>query len=149
MENFKFIGSFRGDKFFLSNFYGSPIVVKGKMYLTSEHFYQASSAEKEEDAEKIRLCKTPGETKKIVKNIKKRKDWDSIKLKIMNIALTYKFFQNIEIARKLYDTKNEEIIEYNNWGDKFWGKDIETKEGKNNLGILLMDVRKRIKKYFE
>jgi predicted NAD-dependent protein-ADP-ribosyltransferase YbiA (DUF1768 family) len=31
------------------------------------------------------------------------------------------------------------------WGDKFWGVDLETGEGENNLGILLMELREMLK----
>lgn len=33
----------------------------------------------------------------------------------------------------------------NNWGDIFWGKDIRTGKGKNNLGKILTKIREEYK----
>jgi predicted NAD-dependent protein-ADP-ribosyltransferase YbiA (DUF1768 family) len=39
------------------------------------------------------------------------------------------------------ETGQDEIVEWNNWGDVWWGKDLETGKGRNELGKLLMKIR--------
>lgn len=48
-------------------------------------------------------------------------------------------FSNREVANLLILTGDEELIEGNWWGDKFWG--IYNGEGENHLGKLLMKIR--------
>lgn len=45
----------------------------------------------------------------------------------------------------LIATGDTQIIEWNNWGDKYWGADIITGKGLNRLGCLLMTLRKEFK----
>jgi predicted NAD-dependent protein-ADP-ribosyltransferase YbiA (DUF1768 family) len=50
-----------------------------------------------------------------------------------------------EVSRNmLINTTDREIIEGNYHGDKFWGVDIETGEGENMLGKILMTIRKEL-----
>ena len=46
---------------------------------------------------------------------------------------------------KLLHTETLHIQEGNTWGDTFWGVCLETGQGENNLGKLIMKVRKEIK----
>lgn len=134
------INEFKNDFGFLSNFYESKIVYNNKIFSTVEHFFQAYKATNEEDFEKIRKASTPGETKTIGRKINLRKDWDSIKDRVMFIGLLCKFTQHSLLEKKLLDTANVHLEEGNTWGDKYWG--TVDGEGKNMLGILLMDIRK-------
>lgn len=59
----------------------------------------------------------------------------------MEYILRYKFSEGTSWFQKLYLTKGHDIIEWNNWGDKFWGKDVYSQEGENNLGKILMKIR--------
>jgi len=45
----------------------------------------------------------------------------------------------------LLETGDLHLQEGNTWGDKFWGVDLETYQGENNLGELIMDIRKKLK----
>jgi len=56
----------------------------------------------------------------------------------MKLALYLKFTQHPNLLQKLQ--KETELIEYNNWV-----KDIDAKEGKNMLGILLQEVKDNLK----
>ena len=54
-----------------------------------------------------------------------------------------KFEQNEDLKIKLLNTGNSELIEGNTWGDKIWGK--VNGVGQNNLGKILMRIRKELK----
>lgn len=75
-----------------------------------------------------------------------RPDWETVKLKIMKELLILKFSNPI-LKEKLLATNNLEIIELNNWGDKYWGA-IRLKDnqivGENHLGKLLTEIRTEI-----
>ena len=64
------------------------------------------------------------------------------KIEIMTGFIRQKFGRNFDLAAKLIDTGNEELVEGNYWGDRFWGVDpIGSHDGANNLGLILMKVR--------
>jgi predicted NAD-dependent protein-ADP-ribosyltransferase YbiA (DUF1768 family) len=44
----------------------------------------------------------------------------------------------------LIATKHKYLQEGNNWEDKFWGVCLETNEGENILGKLIMEIRERL-----
>jgi predicted NAD-dependent protein-ADP-ribosyltransferase YbiA (DUF1768 family) len=46
-EPIRYIDSFRGEYFFLSNFYLVEIEIGGKSYPSSEHYYQAMKCKNE------------------------------------------------------------------------------------------------------
>lgn len=48
------------------------------------------------------------------------------------------------VAKKMMETGDMPIIEGNTWKDTFWGIDIHTGQGENNLGRILMEVRKEL-----
>lgn len=149
-EVFNFLGEdypyvidyFQARFFFLSNFYPSPIQVGNTVYPTLEHAYQAAKATNKEDRLKIFNAKHPAEAKKIGKNITVRKDWNELKLPLMEELLRIKF-SDPELKKQLLNTRNLELIEGNWHGDTFWGKC--NKVGENNLGKLLMKIREEFK----
>ena len=57
-----------------------------------------------------------------------------------------KFVQNPYLMKKLLDTGELLLIEGNTWKDIFWGVDINSGEGKNHLGKILMNVREELRK---
>lgn len=50
-----------------------------------------------------------------------------------------KFSSSTYLKNKLLATKDEEIIEGNTWGDRYWGQ--VNGIGRNKLGKILMKVR--------
>jgi predicted NAD-dependent protein-ADP-ribosyltransferase YbiA (DUF1768 family) len=56
-------------------------------------------------------------------------------------------FSRHKIRDLLLSSGDDEIIEGNNHGDKFWG--VTKGEGKNMLGKLLMQVREEVRKETE
>lgn len=55
----------------------------------------------------------------------------------------YEKFSYPYLRKWLLETGEEELIEGNNWGDKFWGQ--VNGIGENHLGRLLMEIREEIK----
>lgn len=134
------IGPFRGDYRFLSNFWLEP---KRRM-LSNEHFFQAAKALHVEDRALIMRANTPGEAKRIGRTVAMRPDWESIKEIVMLDGLRTKFFADETLAEMLLSTGDEPLVEFNSWGDTYWGVDSATGNGLNRLGKLLMEVRREL-----
>ena len=135
------ITQFKNDYHFLSNFHRCDIVYQGDVYPSSEHLYQAMKTTIPKEREWVRQSETPGQAKKRGKLVPKRPDWNQVKVDYMRSALLLKFSQNPELADRLIDTGKALLVEGNYWGDTYWGVSLKTREGKNHLGILLMEVR--------
>ncbi len=138
------IKEFTGKYDFLSNFYKSQVEYEGIVYPTSEHAYQAAKSLNLEVKKDVAAIPSPSGAKKYGKTIQLRKDWEFVKLKIMYEIVSSKF-KNSELAKKLLDTGDAILEEGNNWYDTYWGIYIPTGKGENNLGKILMTVRKNIK----
>jgi len=133
---------------YLSNFYICSISFvlfdEKIIFKSAEHLFQAMKATNLEDVKKIANCETPKEAKKIGNEIKIIQNWDLIKIEKMKEIVFQKFFQNEILKKELIKMKDEDLIEWNDWGDIFWGKNIETGEGENNLGKILVEVRNNL-----
>lgn len=144
------ITSFTGEFVFLSNFASSPIVIRGKVWSTVEHVYQAIKTCDKQRREKIRLASTPGKAKRMGRRVECRPDWEEIKQKVMLKSVRLKFKQNPKLAQKLINTGDQILIEGNRWHDNTWGDCSCGKcgyvQGKNLLGKILMQVRSEIVK---
>ena len=136
----------------LSNFSKHSIIVDGKMYLTTEHYYQSKKFEDPVYQEIVRTLKTAREAKDIASGDKPyivdgveipmpklRKDWEQVKYGIMKDALRYKVQQNHDVKKALLDTGEEEIAEDTPY-DYIWGLGADG-SGKNLLGKAWMEIR--------
>lgn len=136
------ITSFRGQYKFLSNFAeGGHYIVgyDGDTYRTVEHAYQAAKCACAADRALFRIPGlTPGQAKRMGREVRCRKDWDDIKIGVMLTLLRSKFRDPV-LRKLLLDTGDCALIEGNNWGDFFWG--VCGGVGKNMLGKCLMAVR--------
>ena len=113
------IKQFRGDFFFLSNFYECPVTYKQLTYTNNEAAFQAQKCTS--DSEKIQFTKlNPSEAKKLGRRVNLRKDWEAVKVKIMEEIVREKFTQNTELADKLLATGDAYLEEGNIWGDRIW-----------------------------
>lgn len=152
------IDQFRGNYRFLSNFWESPVIVPVEMMRvpgfggiagasapTVEHLYQAAKALNVKDVDTILGLPTPKDAKRAGREIKMRKDFDSIKLSVMASLIEFKFTQSELLKEALLDTGDAELIEGNTWGDTYWGIDLRTGVGQNHLGKILKNTRKNIK----
>lgn len=143
MSDQNYIAGFFKEYRFLSNFHDAQAAYDGVVYPTSEHAFQAAKTFDLDEREAILNCQTPGESKKMGRSVKLRKDWEKVKIPIMFNIVLDKFTRNEEIRKKLLETEDKILIEENNWGDKFWGQ-VEG-IGQNQLGKILMTVRSLLK----
>lgn len=136
------IDRFHGAYRFLSNFYPSPVAMDGYGYPTVEHAYQAAKCDRHEDRIEIRLASTPGEAKRLGRQMDLRPDWHQVRVAVMTELVLQKFAWHPRLRRQLLATESEELIEGNTWHDTFWG--VCAGCGENNLGKILMRVRERL-----
>lgn len=153
------INRFEGRNRFLSNFTPCEIEHQGIKYPSVEHFYVAMKVNDQQlingkyytpadFREMIAKIPEPGKVKRIGRLSKIRSDWDLQKLKVMNWVVRQKFNNNEELKQLLLDTNDVDLVEGNLWHDNFFGSCLCDKcgnKGQNNLGKILMDVRKEIK----
>ncbi len=135
---------FSNDRYFLSNFYPSVILVEGISFSSVEQYYQWSKCATQQGKDLILYARTPGQMKRLGKQVIIKKDWEQIKEAVMYKGVKAKFSQNPELKALLLATGTEELAEGNNWGDTFWGVNYYTREGQNKLGKILMKVREEI-----
>ncbi|MDV7392348.1 NADAR family protein, partial [Arthrospira platensis SPKY1] len=129
----------------LSNFAPCTIVLNGITYPSVEHAYMSA---KSDDVRWYLKCTDdrikPGTIKKLSRGILLVSNWHSLKIEVMRECLNQKFSQE-PYKTLLIETGDVFIQEGNFWGDTFWGVDLETGEGENNLGKLIMEVREKLK----
>lgn len=139
------IKEFQREYRWLSNFWFVDIELDGRIYPSVEHAY--ASAKCDEEWWK-KLCSMrenpPGTIKRKGKTIKIKDNWEDIKLSIMEDCVRKKFSQE-PYKTKLLNTGNEFIQEGNMWYDTFWGVDLRTNKGENNLGKIIMRIRSELK----
>lgn len=135
---------FREQYAFLSNFYPVSIFYAGVFYTSAEHAYQASKCVNIKERERIAALETPSMAKQQGRHIWPiRKDWDQVKLEIMEDILRLKFHRDHIILRRLLaETNPLEIVEENWWNDRYWGQHQGI--GHNHLGRLLMKIRAEV-----
>ena len=142
------IDCFDGEFAFLSNFHPSMITVDGIEFPTVEHLFQAAKTVSLVEREKIAAALTPGQAKRLGRNVILCDNWEEIKDDVMLNALRLKF-DNVFLRSLLLNTENEELVEGNTWHDNYWGNctcdRCKNIEGNNKLGKLLMQVREEIR----
>lgn len=124
---------------YMSNFYSSPICIRGITYPTSEHYFQASKMQTYEDHEKVRTSNSPYTAARLGRTLKMRDDWFHVRDSVMLEALRYKFHQHSDLFLILVETGNLELVEHTK-KDNYWA-DGGDGTGHNMLGKLLMQVR--------
>lgn len=124
-----------------SNFASYPIKLDGRVWPTSEHYFQAQKFKDKKLRECVRKAKSPGEAARLGRSRKNplRRDWDSARLNVMRKAVRAKFQQHQELAALLLSTGDAKLVEHTE-NDDFWG-DGGDGSGKNWLGRILMEIR--------
>lgn len=138
------ITEFRGPWTRLSNYSIVSVWFDGHIYSSVEHAYQAAKTLNEEERAMIRHLPTPNQAKKAGKHVTLRPDWEGVKIPIMRLLLIEKFSQLPEQS-VLLATGDQELVEGNWWGDRFWGQ-CPVGVGENWLGRLLAEVRGEAKR---
>ncbi len=140
------IAEFRGAWTRLSNYSLCSVWFDGHIYASVEHAYQAAKTHVAEERTAIRHLPTPNQAKKAGKVVTIRPDWEDVKVSVMRELLHEKFAQEPE-KLVLLATGDEELVEGNWWGDRFWGQ-CPVGEGQNWLGRLLMEIRAELRPAF-
>ncbi|WP_136667263.1 NADAR family protein [Flavobacterium sp. H122] len=142
-----------------SQWWESSFTVDGVTYKTAEHWMMAKKAElfgDKEILEKILICNSPAEVKKLGREVRNYMDklWLSNRYQIVKEGNFHKFNQNDELKEFLLNT-NERVLVEASPVDSIWGigltadhEDSEFPEkwkGLNLLGFALMEVRDQLR----
>ncbi|USM11550.1 swarming motility protein [Citromicrobium phage vB_CbaS-RXM] len=141
MSDDNLIYGFQGRYRFLSNFHPvrRGVYLDGFRYPTVEHAYQAAKTLCPVERAEICHAKTPGEAKRLGREVTIRENWAVHRLCSMEGLLRQKFAPRTYLAGQLKNTGTKKIVEGNTWGDTFWGRC--NGKGHNHLGELLMEIR--------
>jgi ribA/ribD-fused uncharacterized protein len=136
------IFGFCGSTAFLSNFFPTPVTRNNLNYGSSEAAYQAAKYDDKPEIQQLFTTVSADDSKKLVKKYPYNEAaFTSRRIDVMRDILIEKF-KNAELRQRLVDTGSANLVEYNWWGDQFWG---QTKDGgRNELGRLLMTLRSEI-----
>jgi ribA/ribD-fused uncharacterized protein len=131
-----------GEYGFLDNFFPASFEVNGKLWTTSEHYFQAMKTLDPAEQEQVRVAHSPGESKRLGQKVSMRPDWHEVRYNVMVEALRLKFVQNPGLHRDLLAT-GDAIIHEDSPYDFVWGwrKNKQGKPGLDLLGKALMQVR--------
>lgn len=150
------IVKFRGEYFFLSNFYpymkdGTKvddilIMFESMAFECSECAYQAAKTLDINIRDQISQM-TPWQAVAFWKLEQNRQylrsDWQQVNLSVMEDILIQKFTAHPRLEKKLLATESAYLEGGNDWNDSFWG--VCNGVGENHLGQLLMKIRQDIK----
>jgi len=143
-----------------SNFASYPVELEGRVWPTSEHYFQAQrcsiawpAAEYSpgqvpadpEHQEAIRRERSPMNAAQMGRDRTKplRPDWEQVKDAIMTAAVRAKFTQHAELAELLVGTGGAKLVEHTK-NDAYWG-DGGDGNGRNMLGRILMTIRAELR----
>lgn len=146
----------RGEPYYeFTNFYSAPILLDGKEWPTTEHYFQAqrfpnNPGIQEYIRTKCRSGRDAFNAARADRNqhaVIPKDEWSAIKWGAMYRAVKAKFKQHADLKKLLLSTGNKVLVEHAA-PDTYWGIGINPKTGKagyNNLGIILMKVRDKIR----
>ncbi len=142
------------NKSFLSNYYECPVRIGSYIYPSSENAYHSFKFDNiwlHHHICEILQKVTPDEAKHFVRELKKyyKPDWENCKKDAMYIVVKEKFKQNLNLRAALISTGDAILVEdTTTWHDNFWGDctcpQCQYIMGQNNLGKILMKVRKEL-----
>lgn len=130
----KVIDRFRGQYFFLSNFY--PVAVG--LFPHAEAAFQSYKCSNPIDKKRFEESDLTGaQARALGRKVALSPDWEKEKVGYMRDVVHAKF-QNPDLRKKLTETGDAVLIEGNEY-DGFWG--VCGGKGENMLGMLLMEER--------
>ncbi len=133
------IEKFEGEYACFNNAYPCSFEWNGQCWICAEAAYQSSKCKKAADA--LRFVKFGAEKAKATsKKVELRDDWEVHSFSCMEEILRAKFLQKPQLAEKLLNTGNRKLVFGNN-KDTFWGVNLYTNVGENQLGKMLMRLR--------
>ncbi|MFO0960384.1 MAG: NADAR family protein [Isosphaeraceae bacterium] len=128
-----------------SNFSPHPIVLGGKEWPTTEHYFQAQKFAGTPHEEEVRRAGSPMIAARMGRSRSRplRPDWEGVKDAIMYEAVLAKFTQHPTLRDLLLSTGDATLIEHTE-NDRYWG-DGGDGTGLNRLGAVLMQLRKALR----
>ena len=128
-----------------SNFAAYPVELDGKVWPTSEHYFQAQKFAGTEFEEAIRRVKSPMIAARMGRDRSKplRADWERVKDEVMRRAVLAKFTQHEGLREILLSTGGATLVEHTR-NDSYWG-DGGDGRGRNMLGQILVSVREELR----
>jgi N-glycosidase YbiA len=128
-----------------SNFSPHPFKLNGRIWPTSEHYFQAQKFIGTEHEELVRQAASPMIAARMGRSRERplRTDWESVKDDVMREAIYAKFSQYPELRSMLLETGEAILVEHTK-NDCYWG-DGGDGCGKNRLGVLLMELREKLR----
>jgi ribA/ribD-fused uncharacterized protein len=129
-----------------TNFAPFPILLDGKTWPTSEHYFQAQKHAGTPLEEQIRLAPTPRAAFNLGRSQPPRPDWGQVKDEVMFRAVTTKFTQHPHLGEML--ATGDALLVERTENDSYWG-DGGDGSGKNRLGQILMQVRDELRAQVE
>ena len=129
-----------------SNFSPHEVRIHGRVWPTTEHFFQAQKFAGTEHEEIVRAAKSPMIAARMGRSRERplRADWEAVKDDVMREALRAKFTQHSALLSMLLSTGDANLIEHSK-NDRYWA-DGGDGSGKNRLGQLLMELRAELRR---
>ena len=128
--------------YFLHNCYPCTFTYKGNTYTNLQSAYEA--CKENNPINRIKYTTLDGYTAMKI-SPEPSDTFNSNRTTLMYKLLRIKFSDNI-LRQKLLTTQNKDILYYNAWHDNYWGicNCGNCDNGQNNLGLLLMKLRKEL-----
>ena len=122
-----------------------PIIVEGKEWVSTEHYFQAQKFAGTPHEEAVRLVEKPRDAAAMGRDRSRplRTDWEEVKDDVMRKAIWAKFTQYPDLRYILIETGDAELVEHTT-NDYYWA-DGGDGTGKNMLGKILMQVREDLR----
>ncbi|MFT6052325.1 MAG: ribA/ribD-fused uncharacterized protein [Halioglobus sp.] len=116
----------------------------GAHWPSVEHYFQAMKFEDPTEREKVRHAEHPGIARRLGRRrlVRIRRDWSKVRRVIMTRATYTKCRTHAEVAKRLLDTGDRNIVETTLY-DYFWGLGRDQR-GHNTYGAVLTDVREKL-----
>ena len=129
-----------------SNFAAYPVELDGKVWPTSEHYFQAQKFAGTGFEEEIRRAGSPMIAARMGRDRSKplRADWERVRDEVMRRAVLAKFTQHAELRDILLATGDAMLVEHTR-NDSYWG-DGGDGRGRNMLGQILVSVREELRR---
>ena len=127
-----------------SNFSSFAVDWRGRVWMTSEHAFQAAKFLDPELQDRVAEARSAHDAKKVARalEVERRLDWETVRLGVMEEILRAKLAQHPYVEKKLRETGTREIVE-DSLTDAFWGWGPDRK-GLNHLGKLWMKLRSEL-----
>lgn len=128
-----------------SNFAKYPLLLDGKEWPTSEHYFQSQKFADEDYQEQIRTTSSPSQAAKLGRSRKIPivQNWEEVKDNVMRKAVAAKVAQHKHVRDLLISTGDMILVELTR-NDSYWG-DGGDGSGKNMLGVILMEERQKVR----